>query len=306
MFDIKYRPKKFSEIIGNKEAISYFINNPSTEWPRTHLISGPSGVGKTTLARVISNNLCDKLSTIEIDTAQDRGIDMMRSLIKDSYRRPLKGDKKVYIFDEFHQSTKEAQQALLKITEEPPKGVYFIFCSTDPNKIVVTIRRRCHKTNLLELSNNELALILKKIAEKENIEWTETLKKIGKLIVSASEGSAREAVKLFERLYKCDSIDRAEKILQVYQEEDKSLYPLFLAVLKGDLDGMIENLPNTNFESVRIAIARMLANKVRKDKNPAHYIYMLSYFMNPIDSNLGDINLLFAFGAIAGYINEKR
>ena len=299
MFDLKYRPQKFSEVIGNKEAVSYFIDNPSTEWPRTHLISGPSGVGKTSLARVIANQLANKMSIIEIDTAQDRGIDMMRSLIKDCYRRPLIGDKKVYIFDEFHQSTKEAQQALLKITEEPPKGVYFIFCSTDPNKIVITIRRRCHKTNLLSLDHNDIAQILKRIAKEENIEWTEILKNIGKLIVAASEGSARESVKLFERLYKCTTVDNAQKILQIYTEESNDLYPLFLAVLKGDLDDMIEALPKTNYESVRIAIARMLANKIRKGEDRQHYINVMSNFIDPIDSNLGDINLLYAFGKIA-------
>lgn len=304
MYNLKHRPDNFSDFKGNESAVSYFVNTPISDWAKTHLVSGPSGIGKTTLARIVANKLADKTEIREIDSAQDRGIDKMRNLIRESYHRPLTGKNKVYIFDEFHQVTKDAQESLLKITEEPPKHLYFILCSTDPRKIKATIKNRCNLITLKEINDRHIALILKDISEKEKIEWTEPLKEIGRLIVQESDGIPRRAVMLFEKLKDYIDVEEARKAIGIIIEEDESLYPLFLAVLKGDLDGMIDNLPDENYESVRIAISRMLVNKIKKGQSRIKYSLMLSHFLEPIDDRLGDVNLIWQFTNLTATMEE--
>lgn len=224
----------------------------------------------------------------------------MRALIREAQYRPLAGGNKIIIFDEFHQVSKDAQEALLKITEEPPKHLYFIFCSTDPKKIKMTIRNRCNEISLREVSDKEIVLILKNIAIEEEIEWTDTLKEIGRLIVGEASGIPRNAVKLFDRLRNCENIEVAKRAIRVIEETENSLYPLFIAVLKRDLTGMIENTPkDVGYEGIRIAIARMLTNKMRKEPEKAmHYAEQLSWFTNPVDDRFGDIELFNSYAGI--------
>ncbi len=301
MFHIDYRPSSLSEFVGNEKEIAE-LQKRIKKLPQTILISGPSGCGKTTLARIIAKELkCAPLYIKEIDTAQDRSIEIMRNLTKEAYSRPLIGKNKIYILDEAQQIRDDSQNALLKIAEEPPTNTYFVFCSTAPEKIIKTLKNRCYKINLNPLLDNEIASIIKDIAKKEKIEIN---KRIGMLILKEAKGIPREAVQLFEKLKDCKDVKEAEKLIKGFSEEDTEVYDLVKAIVSKDFNSMIDklnNLPKTSYESIRIAVAKILKAFILKSDNgrKEELFNIYKHFIDSIDNNLGDINLLYKFWLIS-------
>src|SRR3989304_1453147 len=142
----KYRPKHFEEVIGQIEIVKSLQNLIETgKMPKSFLFTGPSGTGKTTLARIIANKLgCDIQNIIEVDAATNTGVEDMRVLCE-GLRYPAFGltTVKVAIVDECQEISKSSWSSLLKIIEEPPSHLYFVFCTTEPSKVLDTIKTRC-------------------------------------------------------------------------------------------------------------------------------------------------------------------
>jgi len=302
MFHIQYRPEKLIDFVGNTEVIKD-LQSKHPKYPQTILISGPSGCGKTTLARIIGKELnCSPFYFKEIDAAQDRGIDVIRAISnKDAYARPLSGNVKFFVFDEAHMLTNESQNGLLKIVEEPPLRTYFIFCSTAPEKLIVTLRNRCYKIQLKPVTDKEIALLIKYVAEKEHITFTDTLKQICKFILQESKGVPREALILFESLKDCTSLETAQVKIHGFQDEDPKIFEFIKVLITRNYDQIIktfQELPQTNYESLRIAIARILKKFIFKENNlekreKLFNLYM--FFRYPVDNTIGDIELLCRF-----------
>ncbi len=218
----KYRPSVFADVIG-QEHVTVPLSNALTG-DRTHhayLFSGPRGCGKTSSARIMARSLnCEKgptpnpcgecqsckdlvangpgsLDVIELDAATHGLVDDARDLRDKAFFAPVQGRYKIYIIDEAHQLGPGAANALLKVVEEPPPHVIFIFATTEPDKLIATIRSRTHHYPFRLVPPGILAAHLEKIC---NLEGVSVAKGVIPLVVRASGGSVRDALSVLGQL----------------------------------------------------------------------------------------------------------
>ena len=198
----KYRPSKIDDLIGQDDAVKLIKqqiikNNLS----HAYLFSGPRGVGKTSLARIIAIELgCDPTFDIsEIDAASHNKVDDIRELNENiNFIASSPGKKRVIILDEVHMLSNAASNAFLKTLEEPPEHVIFILATTEPERVLETIKSRTTHIVFKKIDNKEITKTLSTIAKKENI----TLQNdVLELISNNSDGSLRDAINLFEQTF---------------------------------------------------------------------------------------------------------
>ena len=204
---LKYRPKTFDDVVGQKDVVAILKKQiESNTFKNAYLFTGAFGCGKTTMARILSNELNGvEGSAIEIDAASNNGVDNIRALIEDAQQIALDCTYKTYILDEAHMLTTQAWNAALKIIEEPPKNCIFIFCTTDPQKIPQTILSRCQRFDFKKISIEDIIKRLSFICKNEGISeyHVEALKKIAIL----SDGHMRDAIKFLQQVIEqCDGI----------------------------------------------------------------------------------------------------
>ena len=189
----RYRPQRFADLVG-QEHVARGLSGAieSGRVGHAYLFTGARGVGKTSAARIYAKalnceqgpaaepcNACDAcraitagqdVDVVEIDAASNRGIDEIRQLRQNVAVRPARGRCKVYIIDEVHMLTREAFNALLKTLEEPPDHVKFIFCTTDPQKMPITILSRCQRYDFAGIITASISARLAQIAQAEGVE----------------------------------------------------------------------------------------------------------------------------------------
>jgi DNA polymerase-3 subunit gamma/tau len=192
---VKYRPQHFEDVVCQDNVKKVLSNQLQTgEIKQAYLFCGSSGTGKTTSARIFANDVNGgKGKPIEIDGASNNGVDNIRSIIDDCRMKSLDSKYKVYIIDEVHMLSIGAFNALLKVLEEPPKGVIFILCTTDPHKIPATILSRLQRFDFKRIPQFEIVQRLKYILKEEDTYITydiEALEYIAKL----ADGGMRDAI----------------------------------------------------------------------------------------------------------------
>lgn len=196
----KYRPQTFNEFIGNEAVITSLqsiLQRESGE-VRSFLFTGPSGSGKTTLARIVATELkCSDRDFFEFNTANTRGIDTIREIANASRYSPLSGKVKIYLMDECHKLTGDAQSALLKLLEDPPNHIRFILCTTDPEKLLSTIKTRCSTFKVSSLPKPKLINLLKWVCTEEKVEVSQN---IIQKIAESSDGSPRQALVILDQV----------------------------------------------------------------------------------------------------------
>jgi DNA polymerase-3 subunit gamma/tau len=195
----KHRPKSFSDVIGQEQA-----TNPlqkmlkSNRLPHTILLCGPKGCGKTTLGRIIRKKLnCSKWDFAEVNCANKRGVDTIREIEHKAHILPMKGKTRIWLMDECHMLTGEASNAFLKILEDTPSHVYFILCTTDPQKLIATIRSRCMTFPIHSLDSDSIRAIVKSVCTKESLKLS---KAVSDKIISLSDDSARNALVFLDKI----------------------------------------------------------------------------------------------------------
>ena len=262
---LKYRPKIFEELIGQKVASDTIINSiKADKVPNAYLFTGIRGVGKTTIARIVAKSLnclngieklCEKnlctncegisksshMDVLELNGADKTSINDIRDLIEFSRYGPTSSKYKIFIIDEVHQISSSAFNALLKILEEPPNYLKFILATTEIKKVPVTIVSRCQRFDLSRVKSEDLFQFIKKVKDKENGNVSDEALK---LIVKISEGSVRDALSLLDRgllsLNKNKELDLSEA-QKIFGYFDKSqLIEMFDLVLLGDEKKVLE------------------------------------------------------------------
>jgi DNA polymerase-3 subunit gamma/tau len=216
----KWRPSTFDEVIGQEHVTRTLKNAIGRDRvAHAYLFTGPRGVGKTTVARILAKALnCQKAPTlqpcgkcsacteigrgtsmdvIEIDGASNRGIDEIRNLRESVRYAPVGGKKKVYIIDEVHMLTQEAFNALLKTLEEPPPHVVFVFATTQPLKVPETIVSRCQRFDFRRIGAAEISARLRDICKTEGYACEDSALQV---ISQRAEGSMRDAESILEQV----------------------------------------------------------------------------------------------------------
>jgi DNA polymerase-3 subunit gamma/tau len=216
----KWRPQTFAELVG-QEHVARTLQNALRQGRVAHayLFAGTRGVGKTTTARILAKALnCERgptaepcnqcalcqaitagnsLDVLEIDGASNRGIDEIRDLRERIRYAPARSRYKIYIIDEVHMLTEHAFNALLKTLEEPPPQAVFIFATTEPHKVPMTILSRCQRFDFRKIASPEIAACLGNIAQQEGIHISPTaLHRLAR----RAEGSLRDAQTLFDQV----------------------------------------------------------------------------------------------------------
>lgn len=215
------RPERFSEIIGQQHIVRILQNQIKTgDVAHAYLFTGTRGTGKTTTARILAKALnclgnpedgeipcceCENcreikagrfIDVIELDAASQNGVGAMRDLIDSMQYPPRIGKYKIYIIDEVHMLSANAENAFLKTLEEPPENVIFILATTNPEKVRETIRSRCMRLDFRRISEDDLFAGMKRICQRKNIRITDGALQ---LIAQKGDGSARDSLSILEQ-----------------------------------------------------------------------------------------------------------
>ena len=202
----KHRPSNFKQVVGQPDAVRMLVEmGKNKNIPHVLLLTGGSGTGKTTIARILRDKLkCSNADYTELNAAKDRGIEIVRDIDRTAGLSPIAGPVRVWTIDEFHQVTSQAQEAFLKVLEDTPKHVYFFLCTTDPQKLKRTIITRCTEIKLKNIAASDMRRLVGGVAEDEGKPVTGDVQD---KIVEIAEGSARRALVLLHQTINLSSED---------------------------------------------------------------------------------------------------
>lgn len=212
----KYRPETLDEMYGNKTTISMLrgiLSKDIDSIPQAWLFQGPPGNGKTTLQRILREHLnCDKMNFHEINSSVFNGVQTARDLTETANMGSLIKGTRIYMLDEAHELTGNAQDALLKILEDTPKGIFFFLGTTNPEKLKPAVISRCTIVSVNYCTSKEIKNLVKEVISKETED--EFPDDVINEIVKASMGTPRDALKILDSVIEMDDYDEMIECIQ--------------------------------------------------------------------------------------------
>lgn len=217
----RHRPQRLSRVVGNSDTVATLENMLKRgTLPHVLLFHGPSGCGKTTLARILRTRLdCHDMDFREVNSSSFRGIDSVRDIARMMNLAPV-GPCRIYIIDECHKMTNDAQNAALKMLEDTPSHVYFFLCTTDPQKLIKPIRTRCCEMPVRLLTYTELEGLATRVAKREKIDIPEN---VMDELVSSAQGAARTLLVLLDKIANLEPGEMEEAIQSKLSEESEAI-----------------------------------------------------------------------------------
>lgn len=259
----KYRPSQLSHVVGQKHIVATLTQaSINDKFAQAYLFSGIKGCGKTSMGRILSKLMtceypvdgksCGKcrackaiplnasLDVKELDGASKNKVEEARNIIDAAHYPPSELKRKIFIIDECHMLTKQANNAMLKLVEEPPSYLNFIFCTTEPRKMIDTIISRCQRFNFYRIPSKDIAERLKFIAGREEININD---KALFIIAKMARGSLRDAIGYLEQIgtvgiNKEIKEDNIQKYFGIANR--KGIYNIVKAIKNGDLPLLLD------------------------------------------------------------------
>lgn len=306
----KYRPQQFADVIGQQHVVTTLQNEvEANNVSHAYLFSGPRGVGKTSIARLLAVAVNESagaskeqldiivsgksLDVIEIDAASHTGVDNVReNIIENARVAPTHLPWKVFIIDEVHMLSTSAFNALLKTLEEPPKNTVFILATTEIHKVPETIISRCERFNFRKMTFEQLVQSMEKIVQAENVRVdAEVLAAIAK----RSDGALRDAQSLLGQVLSLGgehiTADQAEMVLP--HSATKEIIALWQEIVRGQLQQSIARVNKLVLEGVALpeftkdmldVLRRIMLYRVQESLEPLEYLHLTTDEMQQMTS----------------------
>lgn len=266
------RPSKLNQVFGQEGAVRVVQGWTADGFPHAVGLFGPSGTGKTTIARIMAKRLkCGEHDFIEVNCANASGVDDVRELAKNIRYAPISGPVTFVLLDECHKLTDAAQNALLKELEDTPDHVYYALASTDPKKVIKTVHSRLKVLELRSLTEKAAIDMMRGLITAHMPE-AQVSDVVLRAIHESAEGGARKMVQILEEVAKITG-EKEQLSVIADTENATTVFELFKALVWGGaqwarIAEILTGLDNENAEGVRRAILTMSSNQILKAKSP--------------------------------------